>query len=518
MGAAQGDGGWDGSRRWHGLAVVSAAMVVSAIDMTIVNVALPDISRQLGASLGELQWVLDGFLVALAGLLAVASGVADRFGRRRVFLAGMAAFGTSSLLCAVAPTIEALIVGRIAMGAAIAFILPPALSLLTVMFEPDERPKALGIWTAGAGIALALGPVIGGALVSWVGWPGVFLVNVPVAIVAIPFGLRWLPESHLPDTPPLDLAGAALSVVGLGGIVFFLVEGDHAGWTSTPILAALAIGIAGCLAFVLYELRAAHPLLDVRILLRPRVAAGVVALLALYGSFLGLMFVLPQYLQYVQERSAFAAGVAMLPVGVGVTVSQLAARLPALARLSPRATTAGGLAISGVACLALMPFAADTPLAFVCAAMLVYGAAFGSAIVPATASIMNDLSAAQAGYGSSANQLARQVGGALGVAAVGTVSAVVYADDMRSLSGFDASVRELAGGSIGNAEDAAAQLGPAAAARLLDAADAAFDSGARAGLAVAAGALLLASLFVAVALRGTARVPDDAPAATEAGV
>ena len=501
----KGDGDWDSSLRWRGLAVVSAAMVISAIDMTIVNVALPDISRQLDASLGELQWVLDGFLVALAGMLAVASGVADRFGRRRVFLAGMAAFGATSVLCAFAPSIEALIAARIAMGAAIAFVLPSALSLLTVMFEPAERPRALGIWTMAAGIALALGPVIGGALVAAVGWPGVFLVNVPFAVAAIPAGLRLLPESRQPDTPPLDLTGAALSVVALGGLVFFLVEGDQAGWASTPILAALAVGIAGGACFVAYELRAEHPLLDVRILPRPRVAAGVVALLALYGSFLGLMFVVPQYLQYVQERTAFAAGLAMFPVGLGVAISQVASRRPALARLSPRATIAGGLAIAAVGCLALMPFADDTPLALVCAAMLVYGAAFGSAIVPATASIMNDLTATQAGYGSSANQLARQVGGALGVAAVGTVSAVVYARDIDDrLGGFDATVRELARSSIGNAEDAAAQLGPAAAARLLAAGDAAFDSGARAGLAVAAGALLLASLFVAVAMRGRA--------------
>lgn len=497
---------WDSALRWRGLAVVSAAMVISAIDMTIVNVALPDISRELNATLGELQWVLDGFLVALAGMLTVASGIADRFGRRRVFLAGMAGFGVSSLLCAVAPSVGVLIAGRVLMGATIAFVLPPALSLLTVMFEPDERPRALGIWTMAAGIAMAFGPVLGGALVAAVGWPGVFLVNVPVAIAAIPVGLRLLPESRLSDPPPLDIAGSALSVVALGGLVFFLVEGAHEGWTSTPVLAALGLGLAGGAAFLARELSARHPLLDVRILVRPRVAAGVVALLALYGSFLGVMFLMPQYLQYVQERSAVAAGIAMFPVGLGVALSQVGQRLPAVARIGPRAAIAGGLAVAAVGCLVLMPFADDTSLALVCAGMLVYGAAFGFAIVPATATIMNDLPAAHAGHGSAANQLARQVGGALGVAAIGTISAALYASGIEDrLTGFADGVRETARSSIGHAEDAAAALGPAAATRLLAAGDAAFDSGARAGLLVAAVGLLAAAIFVALALQPRAR-------------
>jgi EmrB/QacA subfamily drug resistance transporter len=477
-------------------------MVISAVDMTIVNVALPDISRELDATLGELQWVLDGFLVALAGMLAVGSGVADRFGRRRVFLSGLAGFGVASLLCAIAPSPAALIAARVLMGVTLAFVLPPALSLLTVMFEPDERPRALAIWTMAAGIAMALGPVIGGALIAAIGWPGVFLVNLPVVAVAIPAGRRLLPESRKPDTPPLDLPGAALSIVTLTGLVAFLVEGPHAGWTSPAILGALAIGLLGGACFVVRELRTRDPLLDVRVLVRPRVAGGVVALLALYASFLGVMFLVPQYLQYVQERTALAAGMAMFPVGLGVALGPVARRLPALGRLGPRASIAGALAVAAVGCLVLMPFADDTPLALVCAGMLVYGSAFGFAIVPATAAIMNDLPAAKAGDGSSANQLARQVGGALGVATIGSLSAAIYAADVRDrLGGLTASVREAARSSIGHAEDAAARLGPEAAARLLAAGDAAFDSGARAGLALAAAGLLLASAFVAITLR-----------------
>jgi MFS transporter len=222
------------------------------------------------------------------------------------------------------------------------------------------------------------------------------------------------------------------------------------------------------------------------------------------------MFLVPQYLHYVQERSAFVAGVAMFPVGLGVALGPVARRLPALGRLGPRASIAGGLAVAAIGCLVLMPFADDTPVALVCAGMLVYGAAFGFAIIPATATIMNDLPAAKAGDGSAANQLARQVGGALGIATIGTISAALYAADIRDrLANFDDGVRDAARSSIGHAEDAAARLGPDAAARLLAAGDFAFDSGARAGLAVAAAGLLLASIFVALTVR-----PEEAPART----
>jgi len=493
---------WDLALRWRGLAVVCAAMVISAVDMTIVNVALPAISRDLDATLGELQWVLDGFLVALAGTLAVASGVADRFGRRRVFLTGMAAFAVASVLCAAARDPAQLIAARVLMGVAVAFVLPPALSLLTVMFEPGERPRALGIWTMAAGVAMALGPVLGGALVAVVGWPGVFLVNVPVAAVAIPAGLALLPESRRPDAPALDLAGAALSVAALGGLVFFLVEGAHEGWTDGLVVAALAVGAAGAVGFVAHELRAEQPLLDVRILARPRVAAGVVALLALYASFLGVMFLVPQYLQYVQERTALAAGIAMFPVGLGVGLGPVLRGLPALRGLGDRRAIAGGLALAAVGCLVLMPFGDDTPLALIAAAMLLYGAAFGFAIVPATATIMNDLPPAKAGDGSAANQLARQVGGALGIATVGSLSAAIYASSVADrLDGFTESARTAARSSIGHAEDAAARLGPEAAAKLLAAGDAAFDAGARAGLGLAAAGLAAAAVVVAWALR-----------------
>jgi MFS family permease len=261
-------------KRWWGLGVICVAMFLSAIDMTIVNVALPDMSNDLDAGIGELQWVLDGFLVSLAGLLLVGSGLADRFGRRRVFLAGFVGFAAASVLTAAAQSVGEVIAGRVLMGVAAACVLPPALSLLAVLFPPELRPKALGVWSAVAGLGLALGPVVGGALVDVAGWAWVFLVNVPFVLVAAPLGLRWLPESRRPGTPSLDLSGAALSTVALTGIVFALIEGVDAGWTTPAVLVAAALGVAAGVAFFAVELRRSQPLFDVRVLARARVAAG----------------------------------------------------------------------------------------------------------------------------------------------------------------------------------------------------------------------------------------------------
>jgi EmrB/QacA subfamily drug resistance transporter len=300
------------------------------MDMTIVNVALPDMSNDLDAGIGELQWVLDAFLASLAGLLLVGSGLADRFGRRRVFLSGLLGFAAASVLTAAAQTVGEVIAARVLMGVAAACVLPPALSLLAVLFPPELRPKAVGIWSAVGGVELALGPIVGGVLVDAAGWRWVFLVNVPFVVLAAALELRSLPESRRPGAPPLDVPGAALSTVALTGIVFALIEGVDAGWTSAPVLLAAAAGAAAGVAFFALELRRTDPLSDVRMLVRPHVAAGASAILAAYITSLGMLFLLPQYVQYVQDGSALASGLEVAPFGLGLgALAAVAGRLVA---------------------------------------------------------------------------------------------------------------------------------------------------------------------------------------------
>jgi EmrB/QacA subfamily drug resistance transporter len=483
-------------KRWWGLLVICVAMFISAMDMTIVNVALPDMSNDLDAGIGELQWVLDAFLVSLAGLLLVGSGLADRFGRRRVFLSGFVGFAAASVLAAASQTVGEVIAARVLMGAAAACVLPPALSLLAVLFPPELRPKALGIWSAVAGVGLALGPVAGGVLVEVAGWRWVFLVNVPFVLLAAPFGLRWLPESRRPGAPPLDLPGVGLSVVGLTGVVFALIEGVDAGWTSPAVLCAAAVGIAAGVAFFAVELRRTQPLFDVRVLVRRRVSVGALAILAAYIATLGMLFLLPQYVQYVQDGSALASGLELAPFGLGLGgFAPVSGRL--VARYGSYVVLLAGLLTAAVGYVPLLFLSGDSSPALVALGTGIVGCGMGLTFPPATAVIMNDLGLEKAGDGAAVNQLARQVGGALGVAIVGSVFAAVYA----ALVTDDDRVPAAAKESIEDATDVANRLHGAAGVDLLDDAVASFDVAAHWGLAVCMAVVLLSAASAAGGLR-----------------
>jgi EmrB/QacA subfamily drug resistance transporter len=472
-------------------------MFISAMDMTIVNVALPDIANDLDAGIGELQWVLDAFLVSLAGLLLVGNGLADRFGRRRVFLLGLVGFAITSVLAAAAATVGELIAARVLMGAAACCVMPPALSLLAVLFPPELRSQAAGVWAGVAGVGLALGPVVGGVLVDVASWRWVFLVNVPFALLAIPFGLRWLPQSRRPGAPPLDIPGAALSTLALGGIVFTLIEGVDAGWTSPAVLVAAITGVAAGVAFLATELRRRHPLFDVRVLARRRVAAAALVVLAAYIATLGMLFVIPQYVQYVQDGSALASGLEVAPFGLGLGVlASVSGRL--VARFGSTGVLLTGLLTAAAGFVPLLFLAADGSAALVVLGTAVVGCGIGAMAPPVTAVIMNDVGTEKAGDGAAVNQVARQVGGALGVAIVGSVFAAVYAAEIRA-DGVPAAATE----SIESATDTANRLQGTARADLLADAVASFDVAARWGLAVCMAVILLAAVSAAVGLSRT---------------
>jgi EmrB/QacA subfamily drug resistance transporter len=470
-------------------------MFISAMDMTIVNVALPAMSNDLDAGIDELQWVLDAFLVSLAGLLLVGNGLADRFGRRRVFLWGLVGFAVTSGLAAASHTVGQVIAARILMGVAASCVLPPALSLLAVLFPPELRPKAAGIWSAVAGLGLALGPVVGGVLVDVADWRWVFLVNVPFVLLSVPLGLRWLPESRRPGVPPLDIPGVALSTLALTGVVFALIEGVDVGWTSPAVLAAAATGIAAVIVFVATELRRRHPLFDVRVFARPRLAAGALAILAAYVAALGMLFLLPQYVQYVQGGSALVSGLELAPFGVGLgVVASVSGRLAG--RYGSRGVLLAGLLTGTAGFVPLLLLSGDSSPALVLFGTGIVGGGLGMMFPPATAVIMNDVGTPKAGDGAAVNQVARQVGGALGVAIVGSVFAAVYAAEVTDDSRVPAAAEE----SIEAATDAASRLHGAARADVLGDAIASFDVAARWGLAVCMAVLVLAAASAAVGL------------------
>jgi MFS transporter, DHA2 family, multidrug resistance protein len=505
-------------RRQQGLLVICGAIFISAVDMTIVNVALPAISEELNAGVGELQWVLDAFLVALAGLLLVGSGLADRFGRKRVFLAGMTGFGVASVLCALAPSPLALIGARGLMGAAASCVLPPALSLIAVMFPPEERAQALAVWASVAGIGFVLGPVLGGILVRVIGWEAVFLVNVPVVVVVVPAGLRVLPESTRAGTPPIDLLGVALSIASLGGIVFTLIEGPDVGWSSPEVIIAGAVGLLAGVLFVRAELRRRNPLFDVGVLARPAVAGGAVAILSVYIAFMGTMFLLPQYLQYVHNRSVVAAGLLLAPLGIGAAVgARYNARV--VAALGARLTVTGGLVAMAASTALFLLLRATTSVVLVLVGTALIGLLLSIALPPATAIIMNDLGEEKAGDGGAVNQLGRQVGGALGVALIGTVFAGIYTSQIEEKLGqLPGAQRGQATESIEEARDVLDRVAGPLHDQLVGRVDHAFDLAARTGFAVCVSVLLLAAALAAVTLAAKPVVRRSESASIDEGL
>jgi EmrB/QacA subfamily drug resistance transporter len=471
------------------------AVFISTVDTTVVNVALPDIASDLDATTADLQWVMDAYTIALAGLILLGGGLADRFGRKRIFITGLTLFALTSLLATFADSSVELIAYRALMGIGAALIMPPALSLIAVIFPPETRRVALSIWSVIAGAGVALGPVIGGLLLDNFWWGSAFLVNVPVALVTVVAAFVLLPESRRPGAPRLDVLGAVLSVLALGGLIYGIIEAPHTGWLDPEIITALTLGIASVGAFAWRELHCEDPLFDVRVLGDGRVLAGFTTLFLFYVTFLGVNFLIPQYLQSVEDRSTLAAGVVMLPLGAATMV---------MAPLTPRFTNRLGYrrmltaSLAGLgAGAALLSLLADAggPV-IVTIGLLLVGASLGLGFPPATAVVLNSLPVEKAGDGSAVNQVARQVGAAFGVALVGSILAVVYSAEIEpatsNLSAADASKAEQ---SITGATSVADDLPASEGAALEHAADDGFERGTEIALwtvtaLMAAGALL----------------------------
>ena len=350
-----------GGRRSVALGVLCLCALTAGIDLTIVNVALPAIGRALDARTNELQWIIDAYTIVLAGMLVLGGAVADRAGRRRVFLASYALFALASLLAAYSPSTEALIGARALMGLGAAGVTAPALAIIASMYPPEERGRAIGTFVVFGASGLALGPIVGGFLLDRWWWGSVFLVNVPIIAVGIALGARTIPESRAPvpagGRPALDIVGAVLSVVGLGALLFGVIEGPGRGWTALPVLAAIGGGVAALALFVVWELRSSAPLFDVRILRRPVVATGAVTLLLAYLLLSAFLFLNPQYLRDVRSESIVSVGLLLVPFAFVFGLCSLQSQR-VLQRWGSRVTITVGLTVSA---LAAGVFAVTTP-------------------------------------------------------------------------------------------------------------------------------------------------------------
>ncbi len=479
-------------RRWATLGVLSLSLVIIGLDNTILNVALPTLVRELGATQSQLQWMVDAYILVFAGLLLTMGALGDRFGRKRALTVGLVIFGLSSVAAAFADSANTLIAARAVMGVGGALIMPATLSIITNVFSGPERGRAIAAWAAVAGLGIILGPVLGGWLLENYWWGSVFLINVFVVAIAIALGFFLVPESKDPQATPLDPVGATLSIVGLVALVYAIIEAPSRGWTDPLVLGGFVVAAILIGVFLWWENRVEHPMLQLSFFENPRFSAASIAITLVFFAMFGTVFLNTQYLQFVLGYSPLEAGFRVMPVATMIVAAPLSARFAE--RFGTKRVVTTGLVIVALAMSILATITVDTGYGRVALALAILGAGMGTAMAPATESIMGSLPLAKAGVGSAMNDTTRQIGGALGVAILGSILASSYSQAMAPVvANLPAEAAEVAGDSVGGAMAVANQIGEAGA-RLADAASAAFIGGMEAAVWVAAGVALLGAV------------------------
>ena len=486
-------------RRWWTLVVLSASLLIIIIDDSIINVAVPTLQRELGASATGLQWIVDAYIIVFAGLLLTMGALGDRFGRKRFLQIGLLVFAGASVLGAYAGSASQLILARALMGVGGALIMPSTLSVITNVFPRTERVKAIGIWTGVASLGIPLGPLVGGWLLDNFWWGSVFLLNVPIALAALAAGWVLVPESRHPAPPRPDLPGLVLSVVALTSLVYGIIQAPASGWTSAAVIGSLGLAVLAAAAFILREARAREPMLDLRLFRNPRLGWGTVAMTLVGLAIGGLAFLLTQYLQFVQGYTPLQAGLRFLPIAIGFGIAS-----PITQRLVPRVGTTRTVAAAlggGALLFASLSFVGpETSYWLVGPALLLIGLGIGAALIPSTDAVMAAVPDQNAGLGSAINDTGRQVGAALGIGILGALANAGYRSGIGgAVASLSPDLAAAAKRSVGAALEIAGGVGGPAGASLRQAASAAFLDGF--GLAMLTGAVLLAAGAVAVLWR-----------------
>ncbi|MEV6552234.1 MFS transporter [Streptomyces sp. NPDC051597] len=486
--------------RWLALAVLVLAVLLVAVDATVLGLATPFLSEDLKPSGTQLLWIGDVYSFVIAGLLVSMGSLGDRIGRKRLLLCGAVAFGAVSVLNAYASSPEMMIVARALLGVAGATLMPSTLALIRNIFhDPRERSLAVGVWGAAASAGAAVGPVVGGFLLENFWWGSVFLINLPVMAVLVLVGVKLLPESRDPSPGPWDLGSVLLSLVGMVAVVYAVKEAavNGLGW---EIAGAGAVGVLALVWFVRRQLTLESPLLDMRLFHHRGFSGAVLADLLTILGLSGLVFFLSQFLQLVQVRSPLQAGLIELPAAVGAVGAGLAAGYVAR-RASVRSAVAGGLAAVGAALAACMAVSADTGVVALGIALFVGGLGAGLAFTVTADVILSSVPKEQAGAASAVSETAYELGAALGIALLGSVVTGIYRG-FTAPADLPAGVSDAAHDSLGGAVDAAARLPAEQAAPMLAAARDAFTDGFQTAAAVGSAVLFATAVAAWFLLRG----------------
>ncbi|QOV38771.1 MFS transporter [Streptomyces ferrugineus] len=500
-------------RRWAILGVLMLSLLIVVLDNSILNVAIKTISTPaptgLGATQSELEWAINAYTLVFAGLLFSAGILGDRLGRKKVLLGGLAVFGVGSALAAFSGSPGELIAFRAVMGLGAAFVMPATLAVLMNVFEREEQPKAIGIWAGGVGLAIAIGPITGGVLLDHFWWGSVFLINVPIVIIALGLMLWLVPDSRDPKPGRIDPIGVVLSVVGLVLLVYGIIKGGQlADFTDPAVLATIAAGLAVLAAFVVFEKRSDHPSIDIGYF-RDKVFSAAIGVIALvFFALMGVTFFSVFYTQSVRGYTPLQTGLLMLPLAAAQMIFAPRARL-LVDRFGNRATTTGAMLLIALTLAAFATFEADTPIWLLEVVFFLMGAAMAHIMTPISVVIMQALPREKAGSASALSNTFRQVGGALGIAVLGSVLSTAYRGGIDDrLTVLPEGVRHTAGESIEATLGAAARLGPRGESLVGPAHDA-FLHAMHITALWGAGIAVLGAVVVALCLPGRSTAPQE---------
>jgi EmrB/QacA subfamily drug resistance transporter len=484
------------------LLVLCLSLLVVVIDNTVLNTALPTLARVLHAGTSSLQWITDAYTLCFAALLIPAGALGDRYGRRLSLLGGLAVFALGSAAAAFASGTAMLTGARVVMGLGAAFVMPATLSILNAVFPPKERPQAIAAWSAVTGIGIVIGPTLGGLLLTHFWWGSIFVINIPLVALALAGVILTVPETAEPGSRRLDLPGAVLVAGALFAIVDAIIEAPGRGWTGTATLAETAAGLAALAVFAWWELRIANPLIDLRIFASRAFSTAAASVTVIFFALFGSLFVLTQYLQLVHGYSPLSAGLRALPFALAVgAMSPLS---PILAkRFGTRVVIPAGMALMGLGLLDLSTAGVHTAYPPLALAVAIMGAGMGLVMAPASTTIMTTVPARQAGAGSAINDTIREVGGALGIAIIGSLAAAVYRSRLAPVlvtAHAPGPVAHLATSSIAAADSIGRHVGGLQGSELVGAAHSAFVNAMAMGMRVAAGVALVSAVAAIFAL------------------
>ncbi|NUP22014.1 MAG: MFS transporter [Streptomyces sp.] len=500
-------------RRWAILGVLMLSLLIVVLDNSILNVAIKTISTPaptgLGATQSELEWAINAYTLVFAGLLFSAGLLGDRLGRKKVLLGGLTVFGIGSALAAFSGSPGELIAFRAVMGLGAAFVMPATLAVLMNVFERDEQPKAIGIWAGGVGLAIAIGPITGGVLLDHFWWGSVFLINVPIVLLALALMLWLVPDSRDPNPGRIDPIGVVLSVVGLVLLVYGIIKGGQlADFTDPAVLATIAAGLAVLAGFVVFEKRSDHPSIDVTYFRNKVFSASVGVIALVFFALMGVTFFSVFYTQSVRGYSPLQTGLLMLPLAAAQMIFAPRARL-LVDRFGNRATTTGAMLLIAATLAAFATFETDTPIWLLEVVFFLMGAAMAHIMTPISVVIMQALPREKAGAASALSNTFRQVGGALGIAVLGSVLSTAYRGGIEDrLTVLPEGVRHTAGESVEATLGVAARLGPQGEALVRPAHDA-FLHAMHVTALWGAGVAVLGAVVVALFLPGRPTEPQE---------